>query len=263
MRFISFKKVLGGLFVFFVPALLAGWLYSRQTLFRFSDFKVVGAEELSKSSIEQILARSLGTPLFRVGLEKLEREVSAVGAFESVSLKKQWPSTIVVQVVERRPLVMSFRGGVLWGLDAQGWLLPLKRAIDLPLLTKGKERELPENFVQEKSFEMIMKFFSELTKKGTELFFEIDEIEIEADGSALVKILSRGLDVYLGKHQILDAWSRFQTAQNFVKENSLDVRQFDASSPQRVILTLQNPESEINLKQLVRRTEPEPSSAAR
>ena len=98
---------------------------------------VEGTQHLDKELILKSAAIHPGENIFRTDLEKASRSLRNDFAAQDFTLFRKLPDTIVIRVVERRPVALV-NDGELVGVDAQGVFLPHIGAdmIDsLPIIT--------------------------------------------------------------------------------------------------------------------------------
>lgn len=78
-----------------------------------------GAQQLSPQ-VRQAVGVADGTPLIRIDLAAVRARVAAVGPVASVTVQREWPSTLVLTVTARLPLAATEADGGWWLLDATG-----------------------------------------------------------------------------------------------------------------------------------------------
>jgi cell division protein FtsQ len=98
----------------------AGWLLGFSQVLGAGQVEVTGLDRVEASSIREAAAVPLGLPLARQDLGAIASRVSSLPRIESAEVSRQWPRTIRIDVVERRPLlgVRQPEGFAL--VDAQG-----------------------------------------------------------------------------------------------------------------------------------------------
>ena len=98
----------------------AGWLVGFSQVFAAGQVEVTGLDRVKASSIREAAGVPLGLPLARQDLAAIASRVSSLPRIESAEVSRQWPRTIRIAVVERRPLlgVRQPEGFAL--VDAQG-----------------------------------------------------------------------------------------------------------------------------------------------
>jgi cell division protein FtsQ len=97
-----------------------GWLVGFSQVLAAGQVDVTGLGRVEASSIREAAAVPLGLPLARQDLGAIASRVSSLPRIESAEVSRQWPRTIRIAVVERRPLlgVRQPEGFAL--VDAQG-----------------------------------------------------------------------------------------------------------------------------------------------
>ncbi len=82
--------------------------------FQFQEIEVKGAlHHVDKHQIEAIVEKYLDGNYFSVSLHRLEQQIKTLPWVFSASLRRQWPSTLIVEVTEIQPVA-------LWGHEK--WL---------------------------------------------------------------------------------------------------------------------------------------------
>lgn len=105
------------------------------------EVRVEGAERLDPAVVQQALAGSVGQPIATVTEEAVAERLRAIPQIESFRVDVVPPSSVVVHLVERRPVavapgeggevVIDAAGVVLGGVDAETSALPRLDGIDL------------------------------------------------------------------------------------------------------------------------------------
>ncbi|HEX6497589.1 MAG TPA: FtsQ-type POTRA domain-containing protein [Micromonosporaceae bacterium] len=116
---------------------VAGWLVLNTSLLGVDRITVEGAHLVSADQVRQAAAVPLGTPLARVDADAVRRRlVAALPPVRSAHVRRGWPSTLVVQVIERTPVavVPHGRGFLLVDADGVGYLAVPSRPGGLPLV---------------------------------------------------------------------------------------------------------------------------------
>ena len=80
------------------------WLVYGTPVLGVRQVRVVGAELVSPIQVEQAAAVPRDEPLARVDLDAVRERVGAIPAVDRVMVRRSWPSTLVVEVVERTPV---------------------------------------------------------------------------------------------------------------------------------------------------------------
>jgi cell division protein FtsQ len=101
------RKALAVSVVVLVLAFLAASLWSVyfSTALVTERVDVVGARNLTQSQVAFAAQVPLGVPLARQDLDAIAERTTALSAIESVTVTRDWPRTIRLAVVERRPVL--------------------------------------------------------------------------------------------------------------------------------------------------------------
>jgi cell division protein FtsQ len=103
-----------------VLAGVAGYLLLGSGLFRATDVAVQGHQRLSAAAVRSAAGVPGGTPLVMIDTAAIARRVSDVPAVAAVDVRRRWPHTVRISVIERVPLLAVPRGSRFALLDAAG-----------------------------------------------------------------------------------------------------------------------------------------------
>ena len=129
-----FKKLFLSLLVL---AFALGWLLWGSPWLRVTQIEVTGASEATTRAVAEVAEESVGTPMVSVASADVAAQISALIAVQSAQVRKSWPQTLVVEVVERRPsgFVLAADGKFdVLGSDARSMANVGERPADLPEL---------------------------------------------------------------------------------------------------------------------------------
>jgi cell division protein FtsQ len=116
---------------------LAVWLVGWSSVLGVRQVVVRGADQVQPSLVQLKAAVRLGTPLARVDLGAVRARVEAIPAVASAQVRRQWPNTLLVQVVVRVPVLAANSGGRWQLIDRTGVAFKTVAAppAGLPVLT--------------------------------------------------------------------------------------------------------------------------------
>jgi cell division protein FtsQ len=113
------------------------WVVYGTSVLGVREVEVVGTDLLTPIQVEQAAAVPLREPLARVDLDAVRARVRGLPAVERVVVRRSWPSTLVVEVVERTPVaaVPTAPGGFTL-VDRAGvpYRVVPKKPAELPLV---------------------------------------------------------------------------------------------------------------------------------
>jgi len=120
------------------------WLW-QSPFFEVNDVEVQGTERISPETVVQ-RSGLLGQRMFDVDLATAQDELFRLPLVASVRVRRKWPDTIKITVVERRPWGIWEQGGVRYTIDREGVILgtfppganaPVIRSSELTSLLQG------------------------------------------------------------------------------------------------------------------------------
>ncbi|SDT63573.1 cell division protein FtsQ/DivIB [Actinoplanes derwentensis] len=111
------------------------WLVYGTSVLGVREVRVVGAEILTADQVRDAAAVRLELPLARVDLDGVGARVRGLPAVDHVVVQRDWPSGVVIEVVERTPVAAVPSGGQFQLIDDEGVPFRVVAAApgDLPL----------------------------------------------------------------------------------------------------------------------------------
>jgi cell division protein FtsQ len=105
------RKALAISVIVLVLALLAGglWIVYFSPVLVTKRAEVVGTQHLTRSQVSFAVQIPLGVPLARQNLDEIAKRAMSLPAIETATAARNWPNTITVTVVERRPVLVVHR----------------------------------------------------------------------------------------------------------------------------------------------------------
>ncbi|MEO3923447.1 FtsQ-type POTRA domain-containing protein [Micromonosporaceae bacterium B7E4] len=116
----------------------AGIVYGTP-LFGFRTLRVVGATLVTDDQVRQAARVTEGVPLARVDLDAVRGRVAELPPVARVTVSRQWPNTLRVEVVERTPVAVVPQNRRFLVVDATGVVFQTRsdRPAGLPLARLG------------------------------------------------------------------------------------------------------------------------------
>ena len=81
------------------------WTIYFSTVFVTKRVSVVGTQHLTPTQVSFAVQIPLGVPLARQKLDEIAKRATTLSAVESATATRDWPNTITVTVIERRPVL--------------------------------------------------------------------------------------------------------------------------------------------------------------
>ncbi|MDQ7051713.1 MAG: FtsQ-type POTRA domain-containing protein [candidate division KSB1 bacterium] len=130
-----------GKIVFFSTSLLlivmhlSLWIQDNQA-FSVQNIRVTGAYLVSADEILQAAHDEAQKHIFKADLRTIEKRLAKFPQVKSVRVSRVFPNSIRIELEEREPVAVIIDNGI-WGVDAEGVLLPRQqtvRGLDFPVI---------------------------------------------------------------------------------------------------------------------------------
>lgn len=206
-------SLLVGLQVFIVgSALVSGVIFCyhllcQSDIFQVTAVDVVGNQEVDSQTIIQLTGIDAHANLLALDLEAIKPKIQGYSWIEEVTLRKELPSRLHIEVRERRPVALLNTPKGLFYIDSKGEPfagLNGQTEIDFPVIT-GLEQELTLHgkVLEVKSPEKVQAAlqFIGYAAKGTSSLPAQNISEIHCDGSQgiILFLADRPFPIFLGK----------------------------------------------------------------
>jgi cell division protein FtsQ len=103
-----------------ILVVLIAWVMWFSSLLAVQGVKVDGETTMSESQIRSQAGIRKGEPLIRIDIPAVEARIASMERIESVTVKRSWPHTLRIEVVERTSVAWLSVGGTIRGLDRYG-----------------------------------------------------------------------------------------------------------------------------------------------
>lgn len=115
----------------------------RSPLFDIDHVRIVGVERTSTRAVLAAAEVSTGEPLVALDANRAARGVASLPWVADVSVDKDWPGSVVIEVVERQPAAVVKRTDGLVLVDHSGWVLAetTRRPADLAVVELAADVE--------------------------------------------------------------------------------------------------------------------------
>ncbi len=119
VRWRRVRRVLLGLLAAGVVAGLV-WVVWFSSAVAVNKIVIEGTTTLTSNDIRSQAAVRFGEPLIRVDTVAIESRVAEMERIDQVHVSRNWPRTIRIEVVERKPIAWVMSGGTMRALDRYG-----------------------------------------------------------------------------------------------------------------------------------------------
>jgi cell division protein FtsQ len=191
------------------------WIVLGTGVFGVREVRVAGATLVTPARVRAAAAIPDGLPLARVDLAAVRRQVGALAPVDRVMVSREWPHTILVEVVERTPVAVVPQGNQFAVIDGAGVVFQrlAQRPANLPLArvpTPG-----PGDAATKEALQVLGALTPQLRAQLT---------EVVVDGPAQIRVLLQGgRTVIWGDATSGDTKARVATALLSRKGNTIDV----------------------------------------
>lgn len=191
------QKRLTAIALVLLVAILVAWVvFSPSRVLQSVEIKSA-LQRVETSQVENALAPYLGQSFWRVDLEHVHADLVKLDWVYKASVKRRWPSKLIVHITEQNPVVR-------WGSDAllnqEGdvfYPYDISPFLDLVMLDG-------EALQSKALLKQLVVFQSQFTKLG----WTIDKLTVQADGVWRIHFLE-GATVLLGKEDWQGRLNRF------------------------------------------------------
>jgi cell division protein FtsQ len=179
----------------------------RAPALRISRIEVSGTEHLSKTDVLALLNGLRGQNILRVRLDEYRRRVLASPWVADATISRSLPATVVVRIVERRPMAIGRAGETLFLVDDQGDEIdeygPRYADFDLPIvdgLARGTARADDGN---RRRVQLVARLMADVRARP-ELATRISQVDVSDPRDAVVMVDEDTARVRLGDERFLE-----------------------------------------------------------
>jgi hypothetical protein len=202
-------------------SLVSGVIFSYRWLccsdfFQVTAIDVRGNQEVDSQTIIQLTGIDVHANLLALDLDTIKPKIQGYSWIEEVSLRKEWPSRLQIEVRERRPLALINTPKGLFYVDSKGApfaALSGQTEIDFPVIT-GLENEISFNgkTAEVNSPEKVQAAlqFIGFAAKGTSALpaQNLSEIHCDESQGVILFLADRPFPIFLGKELGKKAYNR-------------------------------------------------------
>ncbi|MFV0435939.1 MAG: cell division protein FtsQ/DivIB [Desulfopila sp.] len=194
--------------------LIAGFFHDI-SIFKVRELQIVGCSSASREELRRLTqVTPYQTSLLQLDTDEVAAKVEKDPWVSKAVVKRDWPSTLVVEVVEHQPVAMVNKSATsvprLFYVDRTGMAFFEVRPgqdIDYPVIT-GLDR-----FSEEKEraaiFAEVYAFLKLAAKNNPNLPSQsVSEIHIDADGQMVIYLVDHTFPIFFGKGDIYEKYIR-------------------------------------------------------
>lgn len=188
------RKGLG--FIIISLALLAVFVYA--PLFSVRHIQVIGTKYMPDQDVIRISGAYMGAPLFSLETGEMTRNLKKDLRVEHVVVRRSLPSTLEIEIVERRPIATVAADFGYVDLDREGTVIDAYKklkAMQIPMITGKNVRDL---YIGDKTVDADTKkaihYLMELQESTLALMSEVSLSDVEN----VTAYTTTGATIYLG-----------------------------------------------------------------
>ena len=188
---------------------------------------VAGRDRTDRQSLVDALGIDLGVPMLTIDIETARERVDALAWVRDVAIEKRLPDTLVVTLVERRPLALWQNDGAVTVVDAEGNVIDGAKPSDFSELMLVVGPDAPGH--------------------AAELLSVMEGIpDLQQRVAAAIRIgerrwnlrLDDGIDIQLPERDLDSAWVALADLDRTEQLLARDVQAVDLRFPDRLVLRL-------------------------
>ncbi len=184
-------------FFFIFIMFLAGYVLLQSSIFTITKIAVQGNNKLTAGEIVQVSGIVTGMNIFKADLQTAFARVKVLPMIKEVKINRDFPDTIVIEIVERKPVALVAVDGHFVELDAEGYYLRTGSvaANGLPVVTGVQVQAVgPGKKVTGKRLDIALQVVQEL---NDELLNNLSEVHVDNVGLVTLYTLD-GIECRLG-----------------------------------------------------------------
>jgi len=176
---------------------------------------------VDKKEMHSLLAKqSIGKPIDSIDLHQLEKQVSSMGEVVTAQVYTADDRTLAVTITQRKPVIRFENGDGRWYADPEGFLFPVRNAVDVPVVTGQLPFQIERAYKgfapeQEREWTRGMVELARYIDSKPVLRNEITQLDIAPNGDIVLYTRKPGPSIifgasgdYVDKFQKLEAWWR-------------------------------------------------------
>jgi cell division protein FtsQ len=183
---------------------------------------VYGSHLLRSQDVNALVNVPLKAPMFEVNLLSVQKKLASQPFIKEVSVNRQFPDGLRIEVVERRP-VASISGAELRYVDAEGVILPYIQSpvqLDLPMISgiKGAEKIVPGKTLSSSELFQALEILQAAIAIDSTVYHLISEVKMNSGNDIVLYAAEGGVPIILGKGDVAPKLLLFQTFwNNFIR----------------------------------------------
>ena len=156
-------------------------------------------------------------------VRSVKMKLAALPQIKNVRVSRLFPSSIRIQVEERKPVALVIDNGI-WGLDAEGVLLPRFHAshgLDYPVIvSENLPHHNPGERIDDARILRLVQFLGLLKETNASVYSLISEVTWNEIEGLRILTVKNNLPVLFGQSQLLEKCRKLSTAWQYLQVNN-------------------------------------------
>ena len=162
---------------------------------------VKGNQKITTEEIQTRLSSFVGQNLLVVDEKSVSSKLRTDKRITQIEIKRKWPGTLLVQITEKKPVLLLDNGQV-WGLSQEGEILPVDSLESqfLPVIKGIIYRNLkPYTRTLVPELKQILELYEAIQSRNEQLLGLIAEINVSDKSEVVLTLLPQHTTVLLGR----------------------------------------------------------------
>lgn len=210
--------------------------------FHLAQIRLVGNDRVSRNEILAAAAIREGENIFCIDVNEVGRKIEEIPWVKEVSLKREFPDTLTIKLVERSPTAMIYLGDFYY-IDDEGYIFARadsRKGYNYPILTgidKGSLLDEDDN-----AFDLLARGLELVqllrTREGMLSWEDISEIALDDTNGATLYPVNQGIPIRLGKSGFAGKLKRSERVLLDLEEKNARASLIEADFDDRVLVRL-------------------------
>ena len=216
------RRLLKGIFLLILTAMII-WVFVYVPLFTLKEVKLINATYLTKEDIMKVGGIYLGEPLFQLETDVVAKRLQQDLRIEEVKVKRELPSTLEVEIKERKPLATITCDYGYLDLDKQGKVIDSYKTLKMmpiPMITGALARDLYiGDDVTDEMVKKILFYLQQMTESSLNKLSEIAVIGPDYV-VAYTNVSNKAVQIRIGKLERLE--EKAKLTEDFLQDLELN-----------------------------------------
>ena len=199
------------------------WVFVYVPLFTLKEVKLINATYLTKEDIMKVGGIYLGEPLFQLETDVVAKRLQQDLRIEEVKVKRELPSTLEVEIKERKPLATITCDYGYLDLDKQGKVIDSYKTLKMmpiPMITGALARDLYiGDDVTDEMVKKILFYLQQMTESSLNKLSEIAVIGPDYV-VAYTNVSNKAVQIRIGKLERLE--EKAKLTEDFLQDLELN-----------------------------------------